>query len=295
MTFAVPFVNFATTSIEKTKFGSNSYQAAVFCTNVGINPKTLRKVGDSGMNTQEKPLKPGPGGWRQWVKSRQHPLANVLYLIAMGLRNFEFPVVKLLHGSMYLIHKGITGLWSNFIRTVYWTPLFKTRLAQPAPRLYLYGGMPLLLGPLEIRLGSDCRVSGQVTVSGRGAGLQRPKLIVGNNVDISWQTTIAVGSEVRLGNNVRMAGQAFLAGYPGHPMDSIARAKGLPDTDDQIGAIILEDDVWLASRVTVMAGVRIGRGTVVAAGSVVTKDLPAAVLAGGVPARVIRPLALDGS
>ena len=83
----------------------------------------------------------------------------------------------------------------------------------------------------------------------------------------------------------------MLAGYPGHPLDARARAAGAADTDEQVGDIILEDDVWLATGVTVIAGVRIGRGTVVAAGSVVTRDLPANVLAAGNPARVIRSIA----
>ena len=65
---------------------------------------------------------------------------------------------------------------------------------------------------------------------------------------------------------------------------------GLPETDEQVGDIIIEKDVWLATGVSVMAGVRIGQGTIVAAGSVVTQDLPSMVLAGGIPAKVIRKL-----
>ena len=115
-------------------------------------------------------------------------------------------------------------------------------------------------------------------------------LIVGNNIDIGWMTTIAVGTKVELGDNVRIAGRALLAGYPGHPLDPKARALGLSETDDQVADIILDNDVWLATGVSVMAGVRIGQGTIVAAGSVVTRDLPAMVLAGGIPAKVIRSI-----
>ncbi len=230
------------------------------------------------------------GGLRKWVKRREHPLARLIHAIAKGARRFEFPVIQPLHGSLYWLHRLVVSIWADLWRVVYWTPLFKSCLTHPAPHLYLYGGMPLVMGSLEICFGSDCRMSGQTTLSGRGVGGQTARLIVGDNVDISWQTTIAVGSEVRLGNNVRMAGQAFLAGYPGHPLDPVARAQGAADTDDQVGDIILEDDVWLGTRVTVIAGTRIGRGTVVAAGSVVTRDLPPGVLAGGVPARVIRHL-----
>ena len=116
-----------------------------------------------------------------------------------------------------------------------------------------------------------------------------PELVIGDKY-IGWQTTIAVGRRVVLGKNVLIAGRALLAGYPGHPLDATDRSAGLPDTPDQVGDVVIEDDVWLATGVTVTAGVRIGRGTVVAAGSVVTRDLPAFVLAGGIPARIIRQL-----
>jgi acetyltransferase-like isoleucine patch superfamily enzyme len=54
------------------------------------------------------------------------------------------------------------------------------------------------------------------------------------------------------------------------------------------GAIVIEDDAWLGVGVTVLDGVRIGRGAVIAAGAVVTADVPAGAIAAGVPARVIR-------
>jgi maltose O-acetyltransferase len=60
------------------------------------------------------------------------------------------------------------------------------------------------------------------------------------------------------------------------------------------GAIEIGDGAWLASRVMVLPGVRIGAGAVVAAGSVVTRDVPDNTLVAGVPARVARSLSADG-
>lgn len=54
------------------------------------------------------------------------------------------------------------------------------------------------------------------------------------------------------------------------------------------GPIVLEDDVWLGFRSIVMSGVTIGKGAVVAAGAVVTKDVPPYAIVGGVPAKVIK-------
>jgi len=53
------------------------------------------------------------------------------------------------------------------------------------------------------------------------------------------------------------------------------------------GNVVIEDYVWIASRVTILPGVTIGRGSVIACGSVVTKDIPPMSIAGGIPAKVI--------
>lgn len=54
------------------------------------------------------------------------------------------------------------------------------------------------------------------------------------------------------------------------------------------GDIVVEDDVWIGCGSTILSGVRIGQGAVVAAGSVVTKDVPPYAIVGGVPAKIIK-------
>jgi acetyltransferase-like isoleucine patch superfamily enzyme len=236
---------------------------------------------------------------KQWVKTQDHPLARFIKQIHKAIYAFEIPAFTVLYLPLRLLHGGLNQLISNFARVLYWTPMFKTRLrknpSRCAKRLNLFGTMPQVLGSLEIEVGNDCRISGQTTFSGRWSSVETPQLIIGDNVGISWQTTIAVGTKVILKDNVRMGGRVFLAGYPGHPLDPSARAKGLPDMDDQVGDIILEEDVWLGSGVTVMRGVTIGRGTIVATGSIVTRNLPSNVIAAGNPAKVLRKLDLKST
>jgi acetyltransferase-like isoleucine patch superfamily enzyme len=50
--------------------------------------------------------------------------------------------------------------------------------------------------------------------------------------------------------------------------------------------IVIEDDVWIGTHAVILPGVRIGRGAVVAAGAIVTRDVPAGVIVAGVPARI---------
>lgn len=91
--------------------------------------------------------------------------------------------------------------------------------------------------------------------------------------------TITIGERVQIGPNVQLL-------TPTHPLEAGARREGwetgLP--------ISIGDNVWLGGAVIVLPGVSIEPDTVVGAGSVVTRDLPAGVLAVGNPARVIRRL-----
>lgn len=227
---------------------------------------------------------------RHWIKNSPSPVARGLFKVIKGVLQFSLPAPKLIVMPLYRLTVLVQSAWANLTRTLWWTPVFKGRVHQVGRGFYLYGGMPYVSGPVALSFGDNCRVSGHTTFSGRTCSPTTPQLIVGSNIDIGWQTTIAVGTKVVIGDNVRIAGRAFLAGYPGHPVNAADRAAGLPELDEQVGDIVLENDVWLATGVSVMAGVTIGEGTIVAAGSVVTHDLPPFVVAGGVPAKVIRPL-----
>ncbi len=228
--------------------------------------------------------------FRNWAKSRQSPMSSLVYSTFIFMRHFSIPVIPFIHSGLYHFHIGLRTLWNNFTRIFWYTPLFQSRLIKPAKDLNLWGGMPVLIGNLRISIGEGCIISGHSTLSGRPASSEIPLLIIGNNVGIGWNVNIAVGKKVTIGNNARISGGSFISGYPGHPVNAEDRAANRPDTDDQIGDIIIEDDVWLASNVTVSAGVTIGKGTIVAANSVVTRDLPAFVLAAGAPAIVKRSL-----
>jgi maltose O-acetyltransferase len=106
-----------------------------------------------------------------------------------------------------------------------------------------------------------------------------PRTFVNFNAVFLDAAPITVGADVQIGPNVQLL-------TPTHEMDTERRRagweKGLPVT--------IGDNVWLGGGTIVCPGVTIGSDTVVGAGSVVTRDLPAGVLAVGSPARVVRAL-----
>ena len=194
--------------------------------------------------------------FKHWLKFHPNSRIRNVFFILKNIRSAELPTPKVFNRALYQVHKLIVNIIGGVTRFCYWTPAFKGRVAQCGKRLYLYGGLPFVSGPLQISIGDDCRVSGHTTFSGCTQpleGLEHPLLSIGNNVDIGWQSTIAVGKRVIISDNVRIAGGAFLFGYSGHPLDAKRRAQGEGDDPQQIGDIILEQDIWLGTNVTVKA------------------------------------------
>jgi acetyltransferase-like isoleucine patch superfamily enzyme len=227
---------------------------------------------------------------KSWVRRREDPVADFIFSTRKSLRKFSIPFVYFVHKPLYEIRALTIWAWGEAWRIHWTTPLFQSRLVRPAPHLHLGGQMPYVGGTLEIEIGTGCTILGRTSMIGRSASPTTPRLRIGRNCFIGYQTFIAVGRTVEIGDDVLISGNLFLAGFPGHPMDPDARAAGGTDTEDQIGDIIIEDGAWLATGVTVVGGVRIGHGSVVAAGSIVTKDVPPGVLVAGVPAKVIKQL-----
>jgi acetyltransferase-like isoleucine patch superfamily enzyme len=106
------------------------------------------------------------------------------------------------------------------------------------------------------------------------------ELTIGPGCGLSG-TVIASAKQIILGRNVRCGANTLITDTDWHTDDH----RTGPDAP-----VIIEDNVWLGVNVTVLKGVTIGEGTMVGANSVVTRSLPANVVAAGQPAEVIRQL-----
>lgn len=109
---------------------------------------------------------------------------------------------------------------------------------------------------------------------------------VGDNFLSNYNLTILDIAPVNIGNNV-MIGPNVDIYTVNHPM----AAQGRRDYLAKGFLVSIGNDVWIGGKVTITPGVSIGNNVVVAAGAVVTKDVPDNVLVGGVPARVLKELA----
>jgi maltose O-acetyltransferase len=131
-------------------------------------------------------------------------------------------------------------------------------------------------------LGQGSRLSATVKV-------YRPRrLLVGDNVVINDYVHIWAGGGIRIGNDSLIAAHAVITSES-HETDALANGCLYRETSLQL-PVRIGSNVWVGSHVTILPGVEIGDNTIVGAGSVVTKDVPANTVVTGVPARVTRTL-----
>ena len=110
-------------------------------------------------------------------------------------------------------------------------------------------------------------------------------LTIGNNVGMS-STRSWIHESARIGNNVKIGGCVLITDTDAHPMDYMARRSSNEGTKS--APVVIEDDVWVGAHCIILKGVTIGARSIIGAGSVVTKSIPADCVAAGNPCRVIK-------
>jgi maltose O-acetyltransferase len=134
--------------------------------------------------------------------------------------------------------------------------------------------------------GDNLRIAEEVIIYNPGMVSVGDNCYLGTGVQLyPWNESITLGNNVLLAAGVRM----------------ITRKHGFADSERPMSEqgytnapIIIEDDVWVGFQAIILPGVTIGRGSIVGAGAVVTKDVDSYSIVGGVPARLIKKRASEG-
>ena len=197
-------------------------------------------------------------------------------VVGIGVRVLVYRLILRMDG-VAAIENGVRLRYANHIRL--------------GRRAYLDSGVYLHACPQGISIGADSFVMhGSVLHVYNFRDLPHAFIRIGRNSLIGeynvlrGQGGITIGDRVYTAPNVQMLAVNHVFDDPTRPMvDQGITAQG----------IVVEDDVWLGAGAILMDGVRVGKGAVVAAGAVVTGDVPPHTVVGGVPARVLRQI--DGT
>lgn len=153
----------------------------------------------------------------------------------------------------------LSGIYHFFISLIMWVPVHPLRriMCKMLMKHFDFSTSIFrnvdLRSPYRISIGKFCNINKNVVLDGRGG------LTIGNNVDIAQDVNIWTEQ---------------------HDYND-------PQYKASLKEVIIDDYVWIASRATILPGVKIGRGAVVACGAVVTKDVQPLAVVAGVPAKQI--------
>jgi len=145
-----------------------------------------------------------------------------------------------------------------------------------------------ITGHEYVSIGKDTHINAysriQVYPDMSGGG-KVPHIKIGENCSILFHFSVLAAADIVIGDNVLIASHVFISSH-NHGMD----AEGEKYVKQPLicAPVEIGDEVWLGEKVCILPGVSIGKRSIIAAGSVVTKSVPAYSIAAGNPARVIK-------
>jgi Acetyltransferase (isoleucine patch superfamily) len=218
---------------------------------------------DQGMMRHAKPL------WR-WLNDVRLPIPR--------------PIVAALYAERQARHVWVPLAAKFFYREA----LVRYRCTSVGRRLQIEGRIPDIEGNGKVIIGDNVRIGPNCSWFVGHKVSTDASLVVGNNVSLGYRGMISVVTTVTIGDRTMLAGGVSIFDNPSHPISPRKRFHHEPIDLDDAKPVVIGRNCWLGGGAVILRGVTIGDNSIVAAGSIVTKPIPANVLAGGVPATILR-------
>jgi maltose O-acetyltransferase len=149
------------------------------------------------------------------------------------------------------------------------------------------GKLPRLRGKVYIKNKGSLKIGNDFSVTSKPISTSitvdpNASLTIGNKVFINYGVDIGCTKNIKIGNDTKIGPLTNIIDSDFHKVE--------PSKDVTCKEIIIGNNVWIGRQCVILPGVTIGDNSVIAAGSIVTKDVPPNVLVGGIPSRVIKEI-----
>lgn len=195
---------------------------------------------------------------------------NSLYSLLKRLIGLISPLLR----KIRLVIKSISSKY-KFLRAI----LCQYKFKKIGNKCSLGKNITILGNGNSITLGDAVAIRNNVLLAGNGS------LKIGDNTAINGDTIISCYDQIKIGSDVMIAPRCYIL-----DIDHSYKHRDLPISKQgyDTAPIKIGDGVWLGTQVVITKGVTIGEGAIVAANSVVTKDIPPYTIYGGIPAKLIK-------
>jgi len=224
------------------------------------------------------------------IRTKSTPFYAFIYDSYKLVQRMNIPVPPRVGRILYSERLFRLEFWRWLTNKFYYEPMLRSKCTSVGRNLKCDGDIPLIEGSGDIIIGDN------VFIGNKGAWFVTPKihekpvLRIGSNTVVNYRTVISVVTNVTIGNNCLIAEETKIFDNNSHGIDYTNRKM----TEKDVGPITIEDNVWIGMNSIIMKNVTIGMGAVVAAGSLVTKNVPPLTLVGGVPAKAMKKIEIKG-
>lgn len=183
--------------------------------------------------------------------------------------------------------KNKLAYFKNFLYTAWLSREFKmieqTSLVKHP--IKVIGGKHIQIGNKTV-IGKNCVLSAFEKVCNHSFS---PEIVIGNSVNIGDDSHITAVNKIIIGNNV-LTGKKITITDNSHGNTTLGFLNQPPNERIPYskGPVVIEDNVWIGDKATILPGVTIGKSAIIGANSVVTKDIPENAVAGGIPAKILK-------
>lgn len=209
--------------------------------------------------------------------------------VSFMFRNIVFNLLSLCGRFLCPIYIVIRFV-SKYTKLLY-PQIIKYSLSKPYPRILFLGRKVNLVGSKYIVLGNRVKIDSYSTISTWNSIKYNPSLQIGDGTEIGAFAHITCINKVSIGRNV-LIGKFVTITDNSHGCNTYVELD-IPPSKRELyskGEVIIEDNVWIGDKVTILPNIKIGKGAIIGANSVVTKDVPPFVIACGNPLRTINIL-----
>jgi serine acetyltransferase len=191
-----------------------------------------------------------------------------------------------MYGAHVFVRESL--LWT--LRVVWFDPLFRSQCVAVGRGL-LVEQLPYITGCGRIMIGDDVELAGKSSICFGNRVHEQPELHIGSDTFIGHGCNFSIAESLHIGNHCLIGWGVRIADFDGHPIDAAQRRAKVAVAANAIRPVSIGDDVWIGAQAIILKGVTVGHRSVIGAGSVVSRNVPADTVVAGSPARVVKHLA----
>lgn len=206
----------------------------------------------------------------------------------MGLKKILYNVINVIA----IAFRPFNSYYLTILKNQFYTCRIRSKFRHVGQSSLIIAPLNVIVGGKYISVGENSTIGKYVTLAAWdrfGDRKYSPSITMGDNSSIGDFSHVTSINNITIGNNVRM-GKSILITDNSHGLSDVSEIGVAPNKRPLYskGAVIIEDNVWIGEKSSILPGVRIGFGSIVAANSVVTKNVAPYSVVGGNPAKVIK-------